>query len=183
MIVFDSTMLLLTIRPTIDAPLDEKTGKPVDYIEERINGLLEKIEKQKNKIIIPSPVLSEVLTDAGNGMSSLVQKIQKNSIFRIIPFDTLAAVELAAMTYDAKKKGDKKSGSSETWAKVKFDRQIVAIAKVHGATAIYSDDNNLLKFAEKANINVIKLVDIPIPENAKQVSFLKIKNNEDDSRN
>lgn len=173
MIVFDSTMLLLTIRPDVNAPVDVKTGKPVDYVEARVNTLLAKIEKEKTKIIIPTPVLSEVLMDAGKDMDSLIHQIQKNSSFRIIPFDTLAAVELAAMTFDAKKSGDKRAGSEETWAKVKFDRQIVAIAKVHNATAIYSDDVNLIKFAEKANINVIRLADLPVPDNVKQISFLE----------
>ena len=36
--------------------------------------------------------------------------------------------------------GNKKDGSGEPWAKIKYDRQIVAIAKVIGASAIYSDD-------------------------------------------
>lgn len=174
MILFDSTMLLLTIRPSVNAPVDKKTGKPVEYVAERTNALLAKLEKQKVKIIIPTPVLSEVLIDAGKEMGSLIQSIQKNPIFQIMPFDILAAAELAAMTYDAKKRGDKKSGSSETWAKIKFDRQIIAIAKVHNATAIYSDDVNLSKFAEKIDIDIVRLIDIPIPESAKQLPLLDI---------
>lgn len=174
MIVFDSTMLLLTIRPDVDVPIDEKTGKPVDYVEARVNTLLETLEKQKTKIIIPTPALSEVLIDAGNDMASLLQDIQKNSTFQIKPFDTLAAAELAAITFDAKISGDKKSGSNETWAKIKFDRQIVAIAKVHKATAIYSDDKGLAKFAKKTNIDVVKLVDLPFPDSAKQLSLLDL---------
>lgn len=178
MIVFDSTMLLLTFRPDVDAPIDKKTGKRVDYVEARVNTLLETLEKQKTKIIIPTPALSEVLIDAGKDMIALLQDIQKNSVFQIIPFDTLAAAELAAITFDAKISGDKKSGSIETWAKIKFDRQIVAIAKVHKATAIYSDDEGLAKFAQKANIDVIRLVDLPFPDSARQLSLLKTNKEE-----
>jgi predicted nucleic acid-binding protein len=165
-------MLLLTIRPDVNVPIDKKTGVPVDYVEARVNALIEKLEKDKIKIIIPTPALSEVLIDAGKDMYSLMENIQKNSAFRIISFDNLAAVELAAMTYNAKKKGDKRSGVKTTWAEIKFDRQIVAIAKVHNATTIYSDDDNLQSFAEQANINVIKLADLPIPAKKRQTSFL-----------
>ena len=48
------------------------------------------------------------------------------------PFGTRAAVEAAAAHREAMLAGDKREGSSASWAKVKFDRQIVAIAKVEG---------------------------------------------------
>ena len=55
-----------------------------------------------------------------------------------------------------------------TAAKIKFDRQIVAIAKVQQATAIYSDDNQLIMFAEANAIACIRVADLPIPESARQ---------------
>jgi hypothetical protein len=51
-------------------------------------------------------------------------------VFYVVPFDTLAAIELAVMTRNALAAGDKRAGSKESWAKVKFDRQIAAIARV-----------------------------------------------------
>ena len=68
----------------------------------------------------------------------IVDHLQKYSVFSIEPFDTRAAIEVAAMTRDALTAGNKRGNSSATWAKVKYDRQIVAIAKVHGATGFYS---------------------------------------------
>ena len=41
------------------------------------------------------------------------------------------------MTRTAISRGDKKSGSRDTWAKVKYDRQIVAIARVLQAPWYY----------------------------------------------
>jgi hypothetical protein len=55
------------------------------------------------------------------------------------------------MTRAAVDAGDKRVGSDATWAKVKFDRQIVAIAQVRRATAIYSDDADGDSNDEKAS--------------------------------
>jgi hypothetical protein len=51
----------------------------------------------------------------------------------------------------------KRGTSSATWTKIKFDRQIVAIAKVCNATVIYSDDEDVAKIAARARIKVIGL--------------------------
>jgi hypothetical protein len=56
------------------------------------------------------------------------------------------------------------TGTSAIWAKVKFDRQIVAIAKVIGATEIYSDDGHVSRLAKQANIKCIGVADLPLPE-------------------
>ena len=47
-------------------------------------------------------------------------------------------------------------------------RQTIAIGKVNGATTIYSDDNNLISFAEANGIPCTRVADLPIPEAARQ---------------
>ena len=98
----------------------------------------------------------------------MVERIQKASVFRIGAFDTLAAIEVAVMAREAINAGDKKAGASGTWAKIKYDRQIVAIAKVHHAPIIYADDENLRKFSEAQNIKAICLADIALPDEIAQ---------------
>jgi hypothetical protein len=72
----------------------------------------------------------------------------------------LAAIELT----DRGKSGKgKKGGSDAPYQKVKFDRQIVAIAKVNRAHTIYSDDADVRKFATKAGIKAVPTWDLPIP--------------------
>ncbi len=172
MVVFDATMMLLAIHPErIKPPINEKTGKPVEYVEARITALISQLEKAKTKIIFPSPALSELLVDSGDDMQAIVENIQKKSVFRIEPFDTLAAIETAIMTHEALGKGDKRAGIKATWAKIKYDRQIVAIAKVHHATAIYSDDSHIRKIAEQENIKVIGIADLPSLTEEQQFKF------------
>jgi len=53
-------------------------------------------------------------------------------------------------------------------AKVKYDRQIVAIARVTGATAIYSDDEDIERLGKELKISVVKLRDLPVPPKSGQ---------------
>ena len=136
----------------------------MEHAKERISFLLEQFERDKTTIVIPAPAFSELLVKADNARNEIIANIRKSSRFRIQPFDTIAAIELAEMTKLAIKNGDKRGGSDESWAKIKFDRQIIAIAKVAGASTIYTDDKGLQNFAEKFGIKIIKLLDLPLPE-------------------
>lgn len=81
------------------------------------------------------------------------------------PFDLKAAVELAALHLDVRASGGGRRGGQEgTYAKIAFDRQIVAIAKVNGAHTIYSDDDGVKKFAERYGITVVRTWELPVPE-------------------
>jgi len=68
-------------------------------------------------------------------------------------------------------RGDKRGGTEGTWAKVKFDRQIIAIAKVHRVSAIYSDDKDVKAWAEQHGIRVVRLEDIELPPELAQRSL------------
>ena len=70
---------------------------------------------------------------------------------------------------DRAKRG-KRGGSGSPWAKIRFDRQIVAIARTNGAKRIYSDDKDLAKFATKLGIEVVPTWDLPLPA-AKQIKM------------
>jgi len=80
---------------------------------------------------------------------------------------------VAAATRKAIDAGDKRGGSRSAWSKVKFDRQIIAIAKVERASAIYSDDIHIGQFLKNSEIDVVRVGDLPLPpENAqKQLAF------------
>lgn len=171
MVVFDSTTALLALRPGVRPPLDPATGKPVENAEARIANLIETLGEERTQIVIPTPALSELLVGAGAGASELVSRLTRSATFRIAPFDTRAAIELAEITRTAIGSGDKRGGVDAPWNKIKFDRQIVAIAKVAGASAIYSDDRDLRTFAEQQGIVVVALADLPVPSAARQTEL------------
>jgi predicted nucleic acid-binding protein len=162
MVVFDATMLLLFLRPSSGRPTDS-VGKPIEQIEERLAALVQRLERTKSRIIVPTPALSEVLVHAGNAGPEIVETLTRSTVFRIVPFDALAAVEAALMTRAALKTKDKRSGLNAPWAKVKFDRQIVAIAKATSATMIYTDDSDVRTLATAEDIPVTGLAELPLP--------------------
>lgn len=172
MVVFDTAILLLLLSPDTSAPSNPTTKKPIENAKERVDYLIETLEKQKTKIIVPTPVLSEILVHSDKAGPSYLSTLTSKSAFRIVPFNIKAAIEVAAMTKSALTGGDKKNGGEGTWAKIKYDRQIVAIARVAGATTIYSDDENIDKFAKKFGINVVGLSTLPLrPEEAQRDLF------------
>ena len=171
MVVFDATILLLTLDPTTPAPLDPTTGKPVSQPKERVDYLIQNLEEERTKIIIPTPVLSEILVRAGKAGPSYLSIIEKSSAFKIEPFDIRAAIEVAHMAGGAIVTGKKKGPSVQTYAKVKYDRQIVAIGKTLSATVIYTDDKDLKALAETYGLKVIRISELPIPPEDPQITM------------
>jgi hypothetical protein len=109
MVVFDATTALLFLHPVTNPPLDPATGGPVRQAQARIALLVETLGKAQTSIIIPTPVLSELLVHAGEG-AELVRLLRRSATFRIVPLDTRVAIELAVMTRNAIEAGDKRGG-------------------------------------------------------------------------
>ena len=175
MVAFDATILLALLSPDVHAPIDPLTGKEVESFKERINFLIQELDNSQTKIIIPTPALSEILVHADEAGPEYLDRIQQSAVFKIEPFDQRAAIEVALMIREALKAGDKRSGVKETWAKVKFDRQIVAIAKVNSVSAIYSDDDGIRTFAKLVGINVISIPELSLPPQKAQIEMFQTK--------
>ncbi|MGO6722439.1 hypothetical protein ACC717_21320 [Rhizobium ruizarguesonis] len=170
LVVFDATTILLMLAPHEAGIPADSSGAPITFPTERIDGLLEDLAKSKVRIVIPTPALSEALVRAGGSAgATYIAKLRSSKHFLIEAFDDRAALEVALWTKSAIDAGDKKGGSDETWAKIKYDRQIVAIAKVIGATTIYSNDDNLCKFAFSRGIKAIGIHELPLPDATAQM--------------
>ena len=169
MAVLDTTTLLLLIDPTAKPPLDPNTDKPVERCKERLEHLTETLSQAGTKILIPTPVLAEVLVCAGSSAkSAYLAEIQGAATFQIASFDVKSAVELSFLSDGDRKPVGKKKPGKETWAKVKFDRQIIAIGKAYGIKDIYTDDQHLGEIATLNGIMVHHIWDLPLPPPKKQ---------------
>ena len=112
------------------------------------------------------------MVDAGPAGAEYLTIIGKQSCFRVASFDERAAVEAAIRTFQARQRGQSKGGNPEAArAKIKFDRQIVAIATVEGATAVYSDDADVVAYAREADIEAYRLSDLPEPPEDPQTAL------------
>ncbi len=170
MVAIDNTFLSLMLHPRAKPPKDPATGKAVERIGDRIEKLQEDLDSESERIILPTPVLSEFLILAGREGPGYLEKLSGMKNILIKPFDQVAAIELAAVEVEGRLKEGKRAGSTSPWAKLRFDRQIVAIAKTNGATRIYSDDEDVMKFARRLGIEVIRTWELPLPS-AKQIDI------------
>lgn len=164
----DSSVLVLIINPDALPPNDPDTGEPLKFAKERIEGLIGSLTAS-DSLIVPTPVLAEILVEAGDGGPAILEKIQTLARMRVSPFDTRAAIETAMMEREARALGSKKGVSREPWQKVKFDRQIVAISRVAGADAIFSDDEKLSRFAKSVGMDVRSTWGLPVPEGTRDL--------------
>jgi hypothetical protein len=166
MIAIDAGILGLFLHPDVKAPVDPSTGLPTIRAKERIEQLVDDLDSKRERIIIPAPALAEFLVLASDDGPQFLSEIALQANFYIQPFDLLAAVELAAIELLARKRGPKRYPLPETvpWQKVKVDRQIVAIAKLHKAHTIYSDDGDLRAVAEDVGIKGVACWELDIPK-------------------
>ncbi|NCP14191.1 MAG: hypothetical protein GW858_08525 [Sphingomonadales bacterium] len=163
-LTLDNSAFTYLVNPNAKPPNDPSTGTPVAHAKERIEGLISSLGKQ-SRLILPTPALAEALVGAGLGAVELIEKLNQQSKILVVPFDQKCAVELAMMHMEViEKSGSKRGGSTEPWQKVKFDRQIVAIAKVHNSTRIFSDDIGLCSFAKTVGLEAVSTWELPVPE-------------------
>ncbi len=101
----------------------------------------------------------------------MIQVLKKRSAIRILPFDEVAATELAAIDQTTRAKGGKKGASKANWQKIKVDRQILAIARVHSAAAVYSEDDNLIAEANRLGMTVVRTSEIPLKPKQNKLDF------------
>jgi hypothetical protein len=128
----------------------------------------------KEKIVVPTPVLSEILVHAGPAMPRYLEVLNGTAAFRIAPFDQRAAIECALAIKDSLDRGGLRVDAADpatTRAKVKFDRQIVAIAKVEGAHTIYTDDDDAVAYARHAGIKTRRTAELDLPPEDPQHSL------------
>jgi len=166
MVVFDSSVLLLLIHPNAKPPNDPSTGKPLEHAKQRIEYLIKTLSESNTRILIPTPTLSEILVRTGQATSEYLNLLNNTYRFKIANFDQRAAIEVALFTDQQSKK--KKLSEAETYAKLKYDRQIVAIAKVNGADRIYSNDGGIHTLAKLQGIAVTRIEELDIPPEERQ---------------
>lgn len=132
--VFDSTFMLLLTDDLAPAPAPPATEKLSGlHARDRVYFLLETLDDERIDVVLPTPVLTELLASARADVAATLSVLMGLSRIRVEGFGPRAAIECAEML--------RRTGRGQgPRSKVKFDHQIVAIAKVISATRLYSDD-------------------------------------------
>lgn len=113
--------------------------------------LIDKLAKRKANIMIPAPVLGEILIRVpAEEQSAILSGIQKR--FMIYPFDGRAALKFVEIARSKPNiifnSSPNNNGHNEGKKHINFDRMTVAIAVVNGANIIYSHDNHIKVFSD-----------------------------------
>lgn len=166
MVVMDASFLLCLFHDEVSVPIDPATNTPVTHARLRIEVLIDELVQSGQLVLIPAPVLAELLVCAGQKAAEVLQAIANNRHLIVAPYDLRCAVETGAMAHDHRAKATRPN--DQTVARVKFDRQLLATAKVEGAEKLYTDDGRLGRKATQLGIQVIGLADLPIPDSARQ---------------
>ena len=161
MIVFDTSVLALSFDDKARAPIDPTTGVALTKCKERIDYLLAELSKAKQRVLIPTPVLAEYLVLGGLDKDKRLQEFSNSKAFTVGSFDIRAAVECSMIQDGANSK--KPLSEIETKAKLKFDRQIIAVAIARGAKAIYTGDRHLAARALENGLAAVLTWDLPLP--------------------
>jgi hypothetical protein len=159
-VLFDANFLLMLFDEKARAP--KRAGKPViKNASERIELLVQDLSKKRTKIIVPTPALAEFLLMASDSYDRYLAEIKKRTVFEVFGFDDPACIELVDMSLALGK--PKKNKPEDTWAKLKYDRQIIAIGKVNRAQQVYTTDDGVRNLAIQAGMKPIDLEDLPEP--------------------
>jgi len=162
MVVFDTSILTLAFDPNSKPPVDPNTELPVTDCQARLDYLIKTLTKTKQRVLIPTPVLAEYLVRAGADKDKRFEIIVGSRVFVVSPFDTRAAVECASIE-DKDGRRIRAVPEAESKAKVKFDRQIIAIAIARGANTIYTGDIGLASRAKRSGLNVVMTWELDLP--------------------
>jgi predicted nucleic acid-binding protein len=141
--------------------IHEQATPGQEYMIERTQRFIQQLDANKDKIMIPSVVLSEFLLPIPAEHHALTLNLMQRS-FIIAPFDLQASAvfakiwqikHAAATIQELRQQGF-------TRTQLKADCMIVATAIAKGAGCIYSHDKDVRKFSE-GQIDCYDIPDIP----------------------
>jgi len=174
-IVFDTTFLIVLLEDKA-LSITDREDKPVTKVHERVRHLVQKLSESNSIICVPTPVLAEFMVRAGKAGPELLKRLTNTSKFSLSPFGVKAAIEAAELIRAIK---DEQRGQPiETWAKVKFDVQIVAIAKAEGCSVIYAEDPHMEAHGKRVGIDIRRICDLALPQEEEEEATLFSRLNE-----
>lgn len=153
-VVFDSAFLVAAVETEVLPP-----GAPNGI---KFRHLLRELERQKTRILIPTPVLAEVLVKRTSERARLIQMVQRSSRLIIGEFGAAAAAVSAELM---SRKWPKPKERDEQWSRhrLKFDLQILAIAQVNNAATVYTNDTDLAKHCRSEGLAAVSFGELPMP--------------------
>ncbi len=163
-VLLDANYLIAWHQPeNIDIPDDPATGIPIAKFKERVEFLIHCLEESNERIVIPTPALTEFLVGAGAAGAPIVAAMSKNKNFRLAEYGRRAAIEAAEIIRHEIYVVGKAQQRPDTWQKAKFDLQIVAIGKIEQVSKVYTNDQGLANRCGRHTLTPILFYELPLP--------------------
>ncbi|EOJ4334852.1 PIN domain-containing protein [Escherichia coli] len=159
-VILDTNILVYLLS---DIELDYRLSDPILGSEipdakRRAEALVDRIDNKNGTIIVPTPVLAEFLVGIHKDyQQEKLNVIKSLSCFETVSFDELAAIECASIPT---LKELRKISTEGTANKIKFDRQIIAIARAINADEVWTHDKGVFERCKSLNIPVFTLSSI-----------------------
>lgn len=134
----------------------------------RMQGLMLDLRKKRESIGVPAQVWAEFLDQAGDDEVAATQDIFRTVAFKLLAYDLRAAVETVEVVRAGRSARKSEKGPKRPRHAVKVDWQIIAVAKVHGARMIVTNDVDMRTEALRSGLKAVPISDLPIPEGLRQ---------------
>ena len=132
--------------------IDELAKADFSNMDPRLAAFIEDIDRLKFRVIIPTPVISEVHSADNEFLKQTL--IDWDSAFTVANFDAAAAMVAADITKKLKSKALPQKQRWNGKQRIKVDIQIIAIACVQNVEVIYSNDEHFKTIVEQAEVDI-----------------------------
>jgi predicted nucleic acid-binding protein len=141
--VFDSSFVVAAFDPVV---VTSGAAEPHEDWRPHLEQCLLRLDQEKARIVIPTPVLAEVFVKKAERMGGFLRTLQRSSRFLIGEFGVAAAAVAAELM---RRHWPSPKARTIEWSRhrLKFDLQILAIAQVANAICIYTNDRELAGLA------------------------------------
>lgn len=160
MIVVDANFLVLLLDPSA-----------MPHIERGHDRVTEFINTSDSEIIIPAPVIAEIVAGRLDRVEEIMETFRKQRRFYIQPLDEVIAIEVGYVIRAALEKISPNERPKGWRTLMKYDAMIAATAKVRGASAIITGDSDFNSLLRGSSIKVIQTKDLPLPPASQQSLF------------
>lgn len=133
-----------------------------------MEGLVSELKRKREAIGIPAQVWAEFMHAATPEEIERSHSLLKTTVFRFLPYDMRAAIETVEVSKAGQAARKALKGKLRERQAVKVDWQILAIAKVHNARLLLTNDDGMLKEAGRADVVCLKISDLAIPDDLRQ---------------
>jgi rRNA-processing protein FCF1 len=148
-VLVDANFLIAWKSP--DAPAD---------VRERATHFIDRLCATQSHLVIPAPAIAEYLVKSELCEVVSMDAIRDESWVTVGSFDYEAAIEMHLIDRAALYLGRKKDGIEDPWQRIKLDRQIVAIARMHECDLIVTGDRGVMATAMRVGIPSCSVEDL-----------------------